>query len=90
MNELAEPPPVGFAHLPDMAVAMGKPVVITNVWPGSPAARAGLEPGMHVTAVADAAGRRSRSERALPSDAVAVIKLWAEIVPPVADRSGDV
>ena len=33
MNELAEPPPVGFAHLPDVGAAMGQPITITNVWP---------------------------------------------------------
>ena len=42
MNELAEPPPVGFAHLPDVGAAAGRPVVVTNVWPGSPAERAGI------------------------------------------------
>ncbi len=50
MNELAEPPPVGFAHLPNVATVMGRPITITNVWPGSPADRAGLSVGTIVTA----------------------------------------
>jgi hypothetical protein len=78
MNELAEPPPVGFAQLPDLGSALGRPVRITNVWPDSPAARAGLVPGLQVTAVEDASGRRVSIGEALPSDPVALIRLWAE------------
>ena len=78
MNELAEPPPVGFAHLPNVAAAMGRPITITNVWPGSPAERAGLSVGMIVTGVADASGRRVEWGATLPDDAVAVLRVWAE------------
>lgn len=78
MNELAEPPPVGFAHLPSVAAAMGRPVTITNIWPGSPADRAGLEVGMIVTAVTDTSGRRVEWGAALPADAVGTLRVWAE------------
>ena len=78
MNELAEPPPVGFAHLPNVAAAMGRPITITNVWSGSPAERAGLSVGTIVTGVADASGRRVEWGATLPDDAVAVLGVWAD------------
>ena len=79
MNELAEPPPVGFAHVPDVGAALGQPITITNVWPEGSAARAGLTVGMIVTGVEDASGRRVEWGGALPENADAVIRLWAEI-----------
>ena len=79
MNELAEPPPVGFAHVPDVGAALGQPITITNVWPEGSAARAGLTVGMIVTGVEDASGRRVEWGGALPENAGSVIRLWAQI-----------
>ena len=79
MNELAEPPPVGFAHVPDVGAALGQSITITNVWPEGSAARAGLTVGMIVTGVEDASGRRVEWGGALPENADAVIRLWAQI-----------
>jgi hypothetical protein len=78
MNELAEPPPVGFAHLPNVAAAMGRPVTITNIWPGSPADRAGLQVGMLVTGIRHASGGRVDWGETLPADAVGTMRVWAQ------------
>jgi len=77
LNELGEHPPVGLAHLPDVRSVLGQPVTITAVWPGGPAARAGLDPGMLVTGIEHASGHRVDIGSRLPADAASALALWA-------------
>lgn len=78
MSDLAEPPPVGFAHLPNVATAVGRPITITSIWPGSPADRAGLTVGTIVTGLSDGSGRQVQWGAVLPEDPVAAMQVWAD------------
>jgi GAF domain-containing protein len=76
LNELGEHQSVGLARLPDVRPVLGQSVTITAVWPGGPAARAGLRAGMLVTAIEDASGHRVDIGSRLPADAASVLDIW--------------
>ena len=76
MNELGEPAAVGVAHLPDLRTVLDRPVTVTEVWPGSPADRAGLAPGAVITAVESAGGIQLAIGPALPADPLETMAVW--------------
>ena len=58
MGALAEPAAFGVPRLPDIRSVVGQPIVVSRVWPGGAAERAGLTVGTLVTAVEDTTGHR--------------------------------
>jgi hypothetical protein len=69
-----------FAALrpPDVRSAAGRPATIARVWPGGPADRAGVRPGMIVTAVRGPSGQTIDLAQGIPSDSFATLRLWRE------------
>jgi len=78
-NELSEQELVGFAHLPDIRSVLGQPVMVTAVWPGGEADRAGVRPGAQVLAITDQDGERLDLSEGLPADAAATIATWVHM-----------
>ncbi len=78
-NELSEQELVGFAHLPDIRSVLGQPVMVTAVWPGGEADRAGVRPGAQVLAITDQNGERLDLSEGLPADAAATIATWVHM-----------
>ena len=79
MGALAEPAAFGVPRLPDIRSVMGQPVVVSRVWPGGAADRAGLSPGTLVTAVEDQAGHRVTLGDRLPASAAGVLAIWRQM-----------
>jgi tRNA A-37 threonylcarbamoyl transferase component Bud32 len=73
---LAEPRPIAVIRPPNISGLAGAPVTITGVWPGSPAEQAGLDRGMTVVSLADAAGNAIRFDTGLPVDPSETLRLW--------------
>ncbi len=67
MGALAEPAAFGVPRLPDIRSVVGQPVVVSRVWPGGAAERAGLTVGTLVTAVEDSTGHRVALGERLPA-----------------------
>lgn len=69
-----------FAALrpPDVRAAAGRPATIAHVWPGGPADRAGVRPGMIVTGVRGPSGNAIDLAEGIPSDSGATLRLWRE------------
>jgi GAF domain-containing protein/predicted Ser/Thr protein kinase len=79
MGALAEPAAFGVPRLPDIRLAMGQPVVVSRVWPGGAADRAGLTPGALVSSVEDSAGHRVALGDRLPSTPLGVLDIWRQM-----------
>lgn len=69
-----------FAALrpPDVRSASGQPATIARVWPGGPADRAGVRPGMIVTAIRGPAGQVIDLADGIPSGSDEILRLWRE------------
>jgi hypothetical protein len=76
---LAEPAVFALPHLPDVRPVLDQPVVVTSVWPGGAADRAGVVTGDHITAVEDDAGRRVEFGWRLPSTSAGVLEIWRQM-----------
>jgi len=65
MEIVAEPQPVAVIRPPDVRRAAGQPVIVTRVWPGGSAERAGIRVGDVV--------------RTLPPNPAEVLRTWREV-----------
>jgi GAF domain-containing protein len=79
MGALAEPQPVAVIRPPDVGAAAGSPVIVSRVWPGGAADRAGVRAGMAVRSIVNQNGDTLALDNGMAADAAGVLRMWREM-----------
>jgi GAF domain-containing protein len=78
MGVLAEPQPVAVIRPPNISEAAGTTVLVTRVWPGGAADRAGLRVGDQVRGITHAANRIGL-DTGVPAEPRDALRVWREM-----------